>query len=91
MRSGQAVHPEFHPRHGRDQKFTPAGSRAGSLIYSGRLTNAPMTATGRGTYKIALNKAGTAGTLTYTQSGLVHGGGASTSTWKLAMVAVPAC
>jgi hypothetical protein len=71
--------------------FTPKTSRAGSMTYSGTLTNAPMTATGKGPYTIALDSTGIKGTLTYTQSGRVIGGGASTSTWKLAMVSAPAC
>jgi hypothetical protein len=71
--------------------FTPKTARAGSMTYSGTLTNAPMTANGKGPYTIELDSSGAKGTLTYTQSGQVVGGGASTSTWKLTMVAAPAC
>ena len=72
-------------------KFTPKTARAGSMAYSGTLTNAPMAAAGKGPYTIELDTSGAKGTLTYTQSGQVIGGGASTSTWKLTMVAAPAC
>jgi hypothetical protein len=72
-------------------KFTPKTARAGSMTYSGTLTNAPMTAAGKGPYTIELDTSGAKGTLTYTQSGQVIGGGASTSTWKLTMVSAPAC
>jgi hypothetical protein len=71
--------------------FIPKTARAGSMTYSGTLTNAPMTANGKGPYTIELDSSGAKGTLTYTQSGQVVGGGASTSTWKLTMVAAPAC